>query len=324
MSRGLLRRLDQKVLPPLGRAMYRLGRGATRMRLLTVVAIIAVTGVLVAAVWGTQRRPTSDPTLGQTVQVGVVQGQSVPAYVQASRRELAALVAAPVAGPTPTETYALVTLTAYLAPDRLTPVLGGVTLAQVFARVPLPDTQTEIVRIPAFHVPGDIVSGMADVATRKAAEASEYQRLVGRLTGDGERERQLRAVYTSGAQVATAEATAYRERCSCVYAAVVRATPGGLQRIAARPEVRAVDPAPEVRRLDRAVFLPPLPEQTDVVRPPSDGAIDVPPSASAAPSPADAGPVTSPTTDARITPEPNAVPTPPTPAPPSPAPAPTG
>ncbi|MEV4386571.1 hypothetical protein AB0J68_12800, partial [Micromonospora sp. NPDC049580] len=40
--------------------------------------------------------------------------------------------------------------------------------------------------------------------------------------------------------------------------------------VAARPDVRAVDPAPEVYRLDRTVFTPPLPEQRDVVRPPAD------------------------------------------------------
>jgi hypothetical protein len=230
-----------------------------------VIAILSVVAVLVVAVWAADRRPTSDPTVGQVVRVGVVSGQSIPTYVQASRRELAELISAPAS----TETYALVTLTAYLAPDRLTPVLGGLTVAQVFARVPLPDTQTEIVRIPAFAVPADVTSGMSAVATRKLAEAAEYQRLAGQLTGDGDRERELRGQYTTSAQVAGAEAEAYRDRCSCVYAAVVRATPAALQRISTRPEVRAVDPAPEVRRLDRAVFLPPLPEQTGAAHPPS-------------------------------------------------------
>jgi hypothetical protein len=73
-------------------------------------------------------------------------------------------------------------------------------------------------------------------------------------------------VYDGGARVAEAEAVAYRRRCSCVYAAIVRATPAALAELAGRPGVRAVDAAPEVRRLDRAVFLPPLPEQADVAR----------------------------------------------------------
>lgn len=266
----LLRRLDRRVLPPLARGLRRLARGAGRIRLLTAVAAGCVAAVTITAVWVSDHRPrAAQPSLGEVVRVGVLDGQSIPAYVQSSRAELAALLASAAPGPT-TETYALVTLTAYLAPDRLTPVLGGTPVVQVYARVPLPDTQTEIVRIAAHQVPADVLAGMADVATRKTVEATDYQRRAAGITGDGPTERDLRTTYTSGAQVAAAEAIAYREHCSCVYAAVVRATPAILERIAGRPEVRAVDPAPEVRRLDRAVFLPPLPEQTDLARPPSD------------------------------------------------------
>jgi hypothetical protein len=78
-------------------------------------------------------------------------------------------------------------------------------------------------------------------------------------------------VYASGAEVATAEAAAYRRHCSCVYAAVVHAAPAALRALADRPEVRVVDPAPEIRRLDRTVFLPPLPDQVTRAEPPADG-----------------------------------------------------
>jgi hypothetical protein len=276
VSGDWLRRLDQRVLPPVGRALYRLGRGAARVRLLTLAAVVSATAVLIAAVWASDRGPTGDPTVGHVVRVGVTEGQSIPGYVRASDHELASLVTTPGPGPATVETYALVTLAAYLAPDRLTPVFGGVAVAEVFARVPLPDTQTEIVQMPAYRVPGDVTTGMTEVAARKAREAVEYRRLAARLTGYGERERRLRTVYASGAQVAAAEATAYAEHCSCAYTVVVRATPAALERIAGRPEVRAVDPAPEVRRLDRAVFLPPLPEQEDVVRPPADALLESP------------------------------------------------
>lgn len=278
----LLRRLDSRLLPPLASAMSRLGQGRLRMRVLTTAALLCTGAVLLTAVWAADRgTPAGDPTVGEVVRVGVVEGQSIPGYVASSRQELAELVAAPQAT---ADTYALVTLTEYLAPQRLAPVFEDVTVAQVLARVPLEETQTQIVHIPAVRVPEDVVAGMAQVAERKEKEAVEYQALSGKLTGDSERERELRLVYDSGAAVAIAEATAYRASCSCVYAAVIRATPAGLERIAARPEVRAVDPAPEVRRIDRAVFLPPLPEQDDVVRPPVDSALPTPdPSAPGAP-----------------------------------------
>jgi hypothetical protein len=237
------------------------------VRLLYVLAFVSVAAVVLTAVWVADDRPAGDPTVGDTVRVGVVQGQSIPAYVAASRTELDTLLTTDPTG-VAGETYALVTLRAYLDPDRLTPVLVGVSVSQVYARVPLPDTQTEIVRIPAFRVPEDVEVGMDQVAARKEREATEYRRLAGAPHGGTQDE--LRARYASNADVAAKEAMAYREHCSCVYGVVVRATPAALDRLATRPEVRAVDPAPEVRRLDRAVFLPPLPDQDDVARPPAD------------------------------------------------------
>jgi hypothetical protein len=272
-ARDLLRRLDRRVLPPLGDALYRMGNGPGRLRLLLVAGFVIGSLVLIAAVRAGDRTPVGDDTVGDVVSVGVPQGQSIPAYVAASRAELAALAARTQS---PDETYALVTLSAYLAPDRLAPVVGDVAVSAVYARVPLPRTQTEIVKIDAFRVPEDVVAGMALLAADKDAEALNYQELSGKLTGNGDAERRLRAVYDSGARVAAAEATAYRRHCSCVYAVIVRAPSALLARVAARAGVRAVDAAPEVRRLDRAVFLPPLPEQMDVARPPTDDAIPEP------------------------------------------------
>jgi hypothetical protein len=155
-------------------------------------------------------------------------------------------------------------------------VVAGVGVSGVYARVPLPHTQTEIIRIDAFRVPEDVLAGMDRVALRKDGEARDYRDLSAKLTGGGAQERELRTRYDSGALVAEAEAEAYRRRCSCVYAAIVRATPAALARLAARQEVRVVDAAPEVLRLDRAVFLPPLPEQTEVVRPTADASLPGP------------------------------------------------
>lgn len=311
----LLRRLDSRLLPPLARMMSRLAQGRLRMRVLTGVALLSTTAVLLTAVWAADRgEPAGDPTVGEFVRVGVVDGQSIPGYLASSRQELAQLVAAPQST---ADTYALVTLAEYLAPEQLTPVLREVSVVQVLGRVPLADTQTQIVHIPAARIPGDVVDGMVEVAERKEAEAAEYRTLSSTLSGNGERERQLRQVYDSGAAVAAAEATAYRSSCPCVYAAVIRATPSALAKISSRAEVRAVDPAPEVRRIDRAVFLPPLPEQDDVVRPPADTALPSPESSASASAAAEPAP-----TGTAVPPQPAVTsPSPASPAPTTPAPA---
>jgi hypothetical protein len=321
----VLRRIDDRVLPPLARAMARLGRGHTRLRLLTGAAVASATAVLVAAAWAVDQRPAGDPTVGDVVKVGVVDGQSIPGYLASSRTELTRLLSAPPTGSPGGETYALVTLSAYLAPNRLTPILGGVSVSAIYARVPLANTQTSIERVSAYRIPDDVVSGMRRVAADKEKEAADYRALDRTLTGDGERERALRAVYESGARVAAAEATAYRSRCACVYAAVVRAAPAALDRVARHREVRAVDPAPEVRRLDRAVFLPPLPEQMDVVHPPADAALNptgtpsqTPPAGPADPEPSGtAEPSASPAGSSEPTQAPSAEPTPEPTAPPA-------
>ncbi len=258
----VLRRLDSRLLPPLARALRRLGGGPTRLRLVTGLGLLCACAVLLAAVWAADRGPVAAPAPpGDVVRVGVVEGQSVPGYVDASDSELAALLAGATPAVTATEVYALVTFVTYLAPDRLAPVLADVAVSQVYARAPLPGLQTQVVRIPAYRVPADVTAGLLDAARGRDQEIADYGQLRAALRGDSEAERRLRAAYDRAAAVAAAEATAYRSACSCVYAAVVRATPPGLDQLARRAEVRAVDPAPEVNRLDRAEFRPPLPEQ---------------------------------------------------------------
>ncbi|MEU7612114.1 hypothetical protein [Micromonospora sp. NPDC049204] len=265
---NLLRQLDQRLLPQLTRAVARLGDRPSRSGVLTWAAALSAVAVLGTALWAADETPLGDRTVGEVTRVGVSDGDSVPGYLRSAAADLAALTqSAPAAED---GTYALVTLVAYLPPQRLATVLGDVGVSTVFGRVPLPGRQTEIVRIPAMRVPDDVVAGMGQVAARKETEAADYRARAAAVDGDGDGERELRARYASGAEVATAEAAAYRSGCSCVYAAVVRAAPGVLRGMAARPDVRAVDPAPEVYRLDRTVFTPPLPEQDDVVRPPAD------------------------------------------------------
>jgi hypothetical protein len=253
-----LRDLDARVLPPLARTLARVGSGPARLRLLTSIALLSVCAVVVTAAWTADRAPVADRAAPDVVRVGVVEGQTVGGYVGASRTELAALARDGSAATA--EVYALVTLVTYLAPERLTSVLDGVAVAEVYVRAPLPGMQSQVVRIAAYRIPQDVVTGMLDTARRREQETADYLQLRDAHAGQTEGDVRLRAAYELAARTATAEATAYRVGCSCVYAAVVRATPGALTRLAGRPAVRAVDPAPEVHGLDQVEFLPPLPE----------------------------------------------------------------
>ncbi|MEU7617440.1 hypothetical protein AB0M91_09080 [Micromonospora rifamycinica] len=226
-------------------------------RWLVTAAVLAVGAVLLAVGWAARRpAPVGDRTVGQVTRVGVLPGDSLPGYATGTRAELAALTAG---------AYALVSFDRYLAPDRLPALLADVEVAAVVVRVPLPDRQTEVVRLPAQLLPQDVLAGMAGLADRKDREAADQ-----RTRAAGTADPTTRRGYETGAQVAGREAADYRSACACVYAAVVRAGPPALRTLAGRAGVRVLDPAPEVTRLDRTVFLPPLPEQRDVARPPAD------------------------------------------------------
>jgi len=257
-------RPGDRMMPPLTRGLSRIGTAPSRLRIMTGLAVASAVTLLVTVVWVADHGPGPDNPTGDVVRVGVVEGQSVAGYLRSSRRELAALL--PASGsPASGETWALVSLTAYLAPDKLQAVLDGVPVAEVYARAPLPEVHTQVVKIPVYRMSQDVVAGMLNAALARDQEQADYRKLSGELEGDGANELRLRRAYDSAAQTAALEAAAYRAHCACLFAAVVRAAPATLERLAGRSEVRVVDPAPEVRRLDRTEFRPVLPEQTTTV-----------------------------------------------------------
>lgn len=235
---------------------------AAGQRIATGFALASAASLLMIIIWAADRNhppPTAAPPAQDVVRVGVVEGQSVPRYLQSSRGELASL-------PADAPTWALVSLSGYVPPGELPSVLNGSAVAQVYARAPIPDTRSRVVRISAYRVPDDVVAGMLATAGARDQERADYGRLSRDLDGAGSDKTRLRRAYEEAADTAAAEAHAYRAHCACVFAAVVRAAPAALRGIAGRSEVRAVDPAPEVRRLDRVEFRPPLPEQRDSPR----------------------------------------------------------
>jgi hypothetical protein len=173
-------------------------------------------------------------------------------------------------------------------------VLGRVAVSEVYARAILTGISTQVVRIPTYRVPDDVVAGMFEAARRRDREQADYRKLSAALDGGSDADQRLRRAYDNAARAAEAEATSYRAGCSCVFAAVVRATPADLQQIAGHAEVRAVDPAPEVSSLARTEFSPPLPEQETAAPEPSSPV--VPPVPTEAVLPAETGPDPAPAT----------------------------
>lgn len=243
-----------RLMPPLARGRARVGDNPLRLRVMTGLALASAAALLVTVVMITDRGPEAQPA-GDVVRVGVVDGQSVSGYLRSSKGELGAMF--PSAG----DTWALVSLSSYYAPDKLPAVLGDTAVAQVYARAPLPGLRTQVVRIPVYRMPQDVVSGMLNAALARDQEQADYRKF-GNELGESSSDARLRRAYENAAQTAAAEAAAFRAHCACVFAAVVRAAPAALDRIADRAEVRVVDPAPEVRQLDRTEFRPVLPEQT--------------------------------------------------------------
>ena len=257
--------------------------GLVALRALIGLAVISAFALLLAAIWASHRDDASPGAPGELVQVGVVEGQAVSGYLGNSHAELAALTdpSAPPSG----ATWALVSLDEYVPPGALQPMFDGAAVAQVYTRVPLVGRHTQVVRIPVYRLPADVMSGMLDAALQRDREQAEYRQLGRRVTGDGPNAARARQAYAAAADTAGAEADAYRSGCACVFAAVVRAAPAALQVVADRPGVRVVDPAPEVRQLDRAEFRPPLPEQ--------EGTIPAEPSGSPIPVPNDGSAIAS-------------------------------
>ena len=270
MGRGsLLRRIDDFVLPPLGRGIRWLQAGTGRRRVVTSTALIGCAFLVVAAVWSTDRPTQHVDESGAVVRIGVNEGESIPRYAEDSRVELAQLARNSTA-----PTWALVSLAAYLGPEKVTEVAEGQSVARVYARVPLPRAPTEIVQLDVNALPGGLLAEMDRVAERKEADAAGYADLAGKLSGESEQEMRQREVYRTAQELAETEAAAYRGHCECAYALVVRSTPQDLLELSDNGVVRAVDAAPEMEGFERAVFLPALPEQPDIAGPPGSALSD--------------------------------------------------
>lgn len=258
--------VDDKLLPPLTRGLAKLRARTARWRgrPTTVLAAAVVVAAAVVAVLALTRPPPPGAPGTSPAWVGVREGDRVPVYIELSAARLAALVAEDPDRPV----YALVSFERYLTPDDVAAAVGaapGVASVRAHGRVPLPGRQTQLVTLTAIRLPDDLLTSMAEIADTKEADARSYAAMAAEQPEDT-----LRQIYESNAEVARAEADAYRQACACVYGLVVRGSATALTELAQVPGVRAVDPAPDVTDPRQAVFAPPLPEHVDRVTPPRD------------------------------------------------------
>jgi hypothetical protein len=218
--------------------------GAGR-RAAAVLAACAVVTLLVAWYAGSRFTPSAVAPAAGSVRLGPEAGEDVAAY-------LARLPA--TLPPEGTRAPALVQLDAEAGPPDAIAAVAGTTLLTAVFRVPLPRVQTAlrfVVLEPGVPVATALDNARVRAEREAAADASH-------LT---DRPR----------AVAAAEAAALgRPDSRCVVALVVDGDRAGLDAVARRTTVRAVEAAPPGTTEAELALSPLLPEQTARADPPPD------------------------------------------------------
>lgn len=212
---------------------------------LTVLAACVVVAALVALYGATRFAPSAPQPSAGSVRLGPDPGDDVAAYLAGLPSELP---------PPGVETLALVQFGTELTAPAAAATAAGSVIDTAVLRVPLTRVQTALWFEPLDPgVAPEIALGTARQRAQLQADA-DVARLAGRAH-----------------DVAAAEAAALADpACRCVLALVVRSDRAGLQALAGRPAVRAVEAAPP-GTADRELALAPLlPEQTQRVDPPPD------------------------------------------------------
>ncbi|SFN83754.1 hypothetical protein SAMN05216207_102285 [Pseudonocardia ammonioxydans] len=239
--------------------------GLSTRGLWVVVAVMAV--VLVGAVWAAGSGPASGPPAATgSVRLGPDPGQDVAGYLAGLPGSL------PPPGPA---VPALVQfdrpLDAAGAAAAAGPAGAGVETA-VF-RVPLDRVQTAL-RFEPVTGTGE-VTGALGVARERALFGAEADAGRAQQAAAGATAPEARAALTRRAAVAAAERRALADPgCACVIALVVRADRAGLEALAGRDGVRAVQAAPPGTTAQELALSPLLPQQrTTALPPPDDGPV---------------------------------------------------
>ncbi|ODU03788.1 MAG: hypothetical protein ABS81_12960 [Pseudonocardia sp. SCN 72-86] len=212
--------------------------------------------VLLGVAWYAGSRPVSTgppPSVTGSVRLGPDPGSAVAGY----------LASLPATLPAPGVVVpALVQLDAAVTGEQAVAVAGDAAILQIVWRVPIPRVQTAL-RFETLDV-GVPVGTAVDVSRQRAQLAAQAD--ASRRTG------------RPGAVAAAEQAALGSPHCACVVAVVVRTDRAGLEAVAARGGVRAVQAAPAGAMPTDLAVAPLLPEQTDRVDPiPDDGVVPTAP-----------------------------------------------
>ena len=257
-----LRAIDRRLLPPVGRALATLGRGALWGRVVVTTGAVACVALTVVAVYAATRPTTAAPKPAG-IRVGASAGQAIHAYATKRRSILDQAAAADAQAVPPMSRYALVSFTSSVPPERLTSLLGGVQAAEVFLRAP----PAGVVEAPVRLIPDDVIKAMGAHAQELDRAVADLQTKIGQL-GHSPSEDALREIYNDTVHADTEEKTAYTSECECAFGAVVHGSVTALRALADRDGVRVVDLVPLTPDVSRDTFMPLVPEQTLTASPP--------------------------------------------------------
>jgi hypothetical protein len=259
-----LRAIDRRLLPPVGRALASLGRGALWGRVVATTGAVTCVALTVVAVYTATRPATAAPEPAG-VAVGVANGTDIPSYVAQHRAAFDGSTAAPFQPGGPVMRYALVSFRRYLTPLELEPVLTGVESATVFMRA----KPAGVIEAAVRTIPTDVTRAMTMHANELAGDIADLRTKIARL-GPSAGEIALKKIYQDRVASDEAEKAAYADPsgCMCVFGAVVHGSTAALQTLAAGLSVRAVELVPLAPDVSRDTFMPPVPEQSGVASPP--------------------------------------------------------
>ncbi|MGK8508521.1 hypothetical protein ACRS5S_10810 [Nocardia asiatica] len=147
--------------------------------------------------------------------------------------------------------WALASFTEPLTPEQIPAHSGGMRIAQVLYRVPIPRVQTPLVVVPVPEGAAAAVDSARDAAWLLPRPADDRS-----------------------ARVVAVSATRLRGGCACVVGLVVRGSSAQLRNLAAQNGIRAVQALPSDAVAGSFAVVPLLPEYRDVVLPgPDDGPV---------------------------------------------------
>ncbi|OHV42573.1 hypothetical protein BCD48_31070 [Pseudofrankia sp. BMG5.36] len=233
--------------PSVGRALLERGARIAVLGLVAMIVLSAAAALLPGMDGQPRTEPASPPPGGApagqadaavvpSVTIGPTAGESTADYVGGADQSLVALAeAAPEA-----DLLAVVSLNDYRTPDGLQALLATYRVTQVFFTVPGSGTVHQ----------AEVRTPVDDVLAALAAQAAESSRRAATATDPAARER------------ASAQAQTMRggRSCSCLFAAVVRASAARLLALRQDSSVRVIDAAPPATLENAVRFIPVTPE----------------------------------------------------------------